>query len=79
MLKVPSPLPASLFQRMARLWPYFGRPLSVWALAVAGTLIMALTEPLIPALLQPLLDRGFQQGSLQLWVVPASLILLFAV
>ncbi|MFM2274406.1 MAG: hypothetical protein RL211_278 [Pseudomonadota bacterium] len=79
MLKVSSPLPASLFQRMARLWPYFGRPLSVWALAMAGTLIMALTEPLIPALLQPLLDRGFQQGSLQLWVVPATLILLFAV
>ncbi|MEY4884054.1 MAG: hypothetical protein RIS34_1908 [Pseudomonadota bacterium] len=40
---------------------------------------MAATEPLIPALLQPLLDRGFQKGSLQLWAVPASLILLFVV
>ena len=79
MLKVPSPLPTSLFQRLARLWPYFGRPLPVWALAVTGTIVMASTEPLIPALLQPLLDRGFQKGSLPLWVVPASLILLFVV
>jgi subfamily B ATP-binding cassette protein MsbA len=79
MLKVPAPLPPSLFQRLARLWPYFGRPLSVWALALGGTVIMAATEPLIPALLQPLLDRGFQKGSLQLWAVPASLILLFVV
>jgi ATP-binding cassette, subfamily B, bacterial MsbA len=47
--------------------------------AAGATLILALTEPLIPALLQPLLDRGFQKGSLALWTVPVALILLFAV
>ncbi len=69
----------SLFKRLSRLWPYFGRPLWVWAAAAGATLVLALSEPLIPALLQPLLDRGFQQGNLQLWVVPVALILLFAV
>ncbi len=78
----PLPTPAvasSLTRRLARLWPYFGRPLWVWATAAGATLILALSEPLIPALLQPLLDRGFQQGNLALWAVPVALILLFAV
>ena len=70
-------LAASLFKRMARLWPYFGRPLWVWFTAGGAILLLALSEPLIPALLQPLLDRGFQKGGLPLWLVPASLILLF--
>ena len=39
----------------------------------------AATEPLIPALLKPLLDRGFQKGSLEIWTVPAALLLLFGV
>lgn len=69
----------SLSRRLRRLWPYFGRPLWVWVTAAGATLILALSEPLIPALLQPLLDRGFQQGSLALWTVPVALILLFAV
>ncbi len=69
----------SLSRRLRRLWPYFGRPLWVWAAAAGATLILALSEPLIPALLQPLLDRGFQQGQLALWAVPVALILLFAV
>jgi len=69
----------SLTKRLRRLWPYFGRPLWVWATAAGATLILALSEPLIPALLQPLLDRGFQQGQLALWAVPVALILLFGV
>lgn len=75
----PQVLARSLSRRLARLWPYFGRPLWVWATAAGATLILALSEPLIPALLQPLLDRGFQQGNLAVWVVPTAVILLFAV
>ncbi len=71
-------LAANLFKRLARLWPYFARPLWVWAVAATATLLLALSEPLIPALLQPLLDRGFQKGSLPLWAVPVSLVGLFA-
>jgi ATP-binding cassette, subfamily B, bacterial MsbA len=49
-----------------------------WILVVA-VLIAALTEPLIPALMKPLLDRGFQAGTLALWMVPVALLGLFAV
>ncbi|MFO1193147.1 MAG: lipid A export permease/ATP-binding protein MsbA [Rhodoferax sp.] len=69
----------SVLRRMRRLWPYFGRPLWVWFVAAGATLLLALSEPLIPALLQPLLDRGFQKGALPLWLVPVALIALFAV
>lgn len=69
----------SVLRRMRRLWPYFGRPLWVWFVAAGATLLLALSEPLIPALLQPLLDRGFQKGVLPLWLVPVALIALFAV
>jgi subfamily B ATP-binding cassette protein MsbA len=44
-----------------------------------GALIGAATEPLIPALLKPLLDRGFQQGLLEIWTVPVSILLLFGI
>ena len=42
-----------------------------------ATLVGAATEPLIPALLQPLLDSGFTQGTLNLWMVPLFIIGLF--
>ena len=48
------------------------------ALAFAGAAIAAATEPAIPALMKPLLDAGFQQGALPLWLVPVAIIGLFA-
>lgn len=71
--------PRSLMQRLGRLMQYFGGQHLYWALAVLAALLAAFTEPLIPALLKPLLDRGFTQGSLELWAVPVALMLLFAV
>ncbi len=50
-----------------------------WAIALFAALTAAITEPLMPALLKPLLDRGFTQGQLSLWQVPAFIIVLFAV
>jgi subfamily B ATP-binding cassette protein MsbA len=73
-----SKAPANLIKRMTRLWPYFGKPYTAWLIALGATVVMALTEPLIPALLQPLLDTGFQQGDLQIWIVPVTLISLFS-
>ncbi len=67
----------SLLQRLARLWPYFRGARSGIALAAVATLLGALTEPLIPALLKTLLDRGFSQGAIELWMVPAALMGLF--
>ena len=70
---------ASLMARLRRLSVYFGHQRLAWTLAIAATLIGAITEPLIPALLQPLLDKGFTQGTLQLWMVPAAILGVFAV
>ena len=66
-------------KRMLRLWPYFGKQRSVWAIALAATLIAACTEPLIPALFKPLLDQGFAENALPLWLVPTAVIGIFLV
>ena len=75
----PSPPAASLATRLRRLSVYFGNQRMAWSLAVVATLVGAITEPLIPALLQPLLDRGFTQGTLQLWMVPLAILGVFFV
>src|SRR5687768_10028798 len=60
--------------------PYFGTvSRRFWAIAVLATVVSSATEPLVPALIKPLLDRGFQPGGIELWMVPATLLLLFAV
>ena len=58
---------------------WFGGSRRWWAIGIATAMVAALTEPLMPALMKPLLDRGFTQGQLALWMVPAFIILLFAV
>ena len=61
------------------LMPFFGGSRRFWVGAAICTLITSALEPLVPALLKPLLDNGFGQASdLQLWTVPAALMLLFA-
>lgn len=67
------------FQRLARVLPYLRN--SRWGLVVAvlGSVIAAATEPVVPALMQPLLDKGFQQGALPLWQIPVVIVSLFAV
>jgi len=70
----------SLFvTRLKSIWPFFKAKRVAWVLAVVATVIGSLTEPLIPALLQPLLDKGFNKGNFNLWIVPATLLLLFGV
>jgi subfamily B ATP-binding cassette protein MsbA len=68
----------TLARRLARLAPYFGRQKALWGLALLATLVGAGTEPLIPALLKPLLDQGFSAGTLPLWAVPLAVVGLFA-
>lgn len=69
----------SLIARLRRLSVYFGSQRLAWGVAIAATLVGAVTEPLIPALLQPLLDKGFTQGTLALWVVPLAILGVFFV
>lgn len=75
----PSPSKSSVLKRLLRVWPYFSKSRRAWAVATAATLVASATEPFIPALLKPLLDRGFQEGGLNLWLVPITLLLLFAI
>jgi len=70
---------APLLARLARLSDYFRGQRLAWTVAVVATLVGAVTEPLIPALLKPLLDRGFTQGNLQLWMVPLAIMGVFLV
>ena len=67
------------YKRMYRLWPYFGRQRTSWVLAVVATLVAASTEPLIPALFKPLLDEGFSENALPLWMVPTAIIGIFLI
>jgi subfamily B ATP-binding cassette protein MsbA len=77
-LTKPAPLLSRLRQQANRLWPYFGNAKLTWVLAIFATALAAATEPMIPALLKPLLDRGFQgAGQVPLWHVPVLLVLVF--
>lgn len=71
--------PAPIGQRLRRIWPYFSQSRSAWAIAIGATVVASATEPLVPALLQPLLDKGFGKGGIDLWLVPVTLLLLFGV
>ncbi|MBI3101162.1 MAG: lipid A export permease/ATP-binding protein MsbA [Burkholderiales bacterium] len=76
----PEPPAEPLRVRLGRLSVYFGpHHRLAWAAAILATLVGAITEPLIPALLKPLLDQGFTEGSLQLWMVPAAIMGVFLV
>jgi subfamily B ATP-binding cassette protein MsbA len=68
----------SLLQRFARIAPYFRHGRLGIVVAFVGSLIGAATEPLIPALLKPLLDQGFTAGQLPLWMVPVAIVGVFA-
>src|SRR5689334_17864104 len=72
-------LPVSpLKARLARIAPFFRESRFGFVLALAGSLVGALTEPAIPALLKGLLDNGFEKGNLPLWLIPVAVIGLFA-
>jgi len=61
---------------MRRLWPYLKPVVWVLVLAVAAMGLSAATDAGIPALLKPLLDRGFGQNASNhaKWYVPAAVI-----
>ena len=69
----------SLFQRLKRVAPWFSGHPGALALGIAGIFVGASTEPAIPALMKPLLDSGFDRGTLELWKIPVVLLLLFGI
>ena len=78
-MAAPTATELTLRQRLMRVAPYFGKQRLAWSLAILATLVGATTEPLIPALLQPLLDSGFTEGTLNLWMVPLFIVGLFLI
>jgi len=67
-----------LKQRLQRILPYFGPSWRFALLAFVASLAAALTEPLIPALFKPLLDKGFSANGFPLWMIPVAVVGLFA-
>ena len=70
---------SSPLQRLLRIAPYFRGGRIGIVVAFVGSLVGAATEPMIPALMKPLLDHGFHAGDLPLWTVPVAIIGLFVV
>ncbi len=69
----------SLLQRFSRIAPYFTAGRLGLVVALVASIVGAATEPMIPALLQPLLDKGFAAGRLPLWSIPLAIIGLFLI
>src|SRR6185369_9543619 len=68
-----------LVERLKRIAPFFRTGTWGFVLAAIGSIVGAITEPMIPALMRLLLDRGFKAGEFSLWLVPVSIITLFTV
>ncbi|MDO4769242.1 MAG: ATP-binding cassette domain-containing protein [Brachymonas sp.] len=71
------PPKASILNRLRRVYAYFALQPRLWVFAALATLVGALTEAAVPAMLKPLLDRGFTEGSLPVWMVPAVVLFMF--
>ncbi|MEJ8837488.1 lipid A export permease/ATP-binding protein MsbA [Ramlibacter sp. AN1133] len=71
--------PEGLVARVRRFFPYIRDVRRYWVVVLLATIVGAATEPAAPALLKALLDRGFRPGSFNPWLVPAALLLLFAI
>ena len=61
---------STLTQRFARLRPYFRSGKKGVVVAAIASLVTAATEPVLPALMKPLLDDGFGQSQWALRLVP---------
>ena len=73
----PSTPSDSLYQRLKRVAPWFAGHPGALVLGIVGIFVGAATEPAIPAMMKPLLDSGFDRGTLELWKIPLVLLLLF--
>ena len=68
-----------LWAALRRLRPYSAGSRPFIVLIILSVVMTAVTEPLVPALLKALLDKGFNGQQLALWIAPLALISLFAV
>ena len=67
-----------MLQRLARIAPYFRTSRLGFGVAIAAAAVAATTEPMLPALLKILLDKGFgSPRGFALWMVPVAIIGMF--
>lgn len=66
-----------LWRRAKRVLLYFSKPRAGWILLASAVFIGAALEPTIPALLKPLLDKGFNSNQIPTWIIPVLIIGLF--
>jgi len=71
--------PLAGFAALRRFFPYIHEVRRFWLVVLVATIVVAATEPAVPALLKPLLDRGFARRDFNPWWVPAWLLLVFGV
>ena len=64
--------------RIFRVMRYFSTPRKMWFILFSSVLVGALLEPVIPALMKPLLDNGFNSRNISVLLVPVVIISLFA-
>lgn len=75
-----NPITPSNRELYARLLTYVRPYWKAFALAVVGMVGTAATEPVFPAIMKYLLDKGFQtRDARMLWLIPVGIILLFLV
>ena len=67
----------TLWRRVWRVLSYFSKPKAGWILLAAAVVVGAALEPTIPALLKPLLDKGFNSHQIPIWIIPVLIIGLF--
>ena len=67
----------TLWRRVWRVLSYFSKPKTGWILLAAAVVVGAALEPTIPALLKPLLDKGFNSHQIPIWIIPVLIIGLF--
>jgi len=67
----------SLRDRLKRVAPYFADSRRGFVMMVAGAIVASATEPVLPALMKPLLDNGFKGATFPLWWIPVVIIGLF--
>ena len=76
-MTLPHPTSRELYKRLlGHVQPYWKQ----FLVAIAALALTAATEPLFPALLKPLLDKGFSgKPHDDLWLVPAAIVAIFLV
>jgi subfamily B ATP-binding cassette protein MsbA len=67
----------SITGRLRRVLAYFSAPTSGWIFLALAVITGSVLEPMIPALLKPLLDDGFKSREINLWLVPLFIVGLF--